>query len=277
LRKTFSCGKFILANSLPDLDCLLVDRTQRRRARALSAQQDDVADRQNEFGSGRPDTKGKRRPKHPQGNSRALILRRLREHHPELHRLVCSGELSPHQAAIAAGFRRQPGRRPKRPVDPLALSSAQQEELWLGASDAGSSFASEQDRRRLWFEHRDRLMGWWGCHGKRPIAWWLYEAPDDLDYPGPDLERSTLYEADLLTESEKAELLAQWRHEFDRAWRPDFFHCTGSEFLEGEAARAAHFRWCDLPPSLLEEWTAERRQQRKEKLPSEVAEEPKLA
>src|SRR5437899_1274685 len=91
-----------------------------KRRRAFDAQSDDLKDRLNEFGSGRPDG-GKRRPKRPQGNSREVLLRKLRAHHPELHALVLSGEISPFAAAVAAKFRKRPGRQPKRPVAPLEL------------------------------------------------------------------------------------------------------------------------------------------------------------
>jgi hypothetical protein len=192
-----------------------------------------------------------------------------------MHRLVLAGGISPHRAAIACGFRKQPGRRPKpRPVDPSELTRAQEMELWLGASDSGSSFADEMQRRTAWFRHRGRLMGYWGCHGKRPQAWWLYEAPVELYYPGPDYERSTLFEFGLLAETERAELLANWRREFNRANAPGFFYCAGAgKFLDGEEARAAHYRWADIPDTLVEEWSAEL-QHKKEGPCSETAQSP---
>jgi hypothetical protein len=145
-------------------------------------------------------------------------------------------------------------------------------ELWLGAPDGGSSFASEEQRQAAWTRHRDRLMELWGCHGRRPVGWWQYEAPGEMYYPGPDLEQSTLYEAGLLTEIERAEQVARWRHEFERAHAPDFFICLGSgRFLAGEEARAAHFRWADIPPSLVEEWSAERQQRAKKEPAAETA------
>ena len=237
----------------------------RKRRDALRAQQDDIADRQNQYGSGQPDVvagAAKRRPLRPQGNSRACILRRLRRDYPQLHQLVLDGQISPHRAAITAGFRKPPGRRPKRrPVDPLDLSPDQAQELWLGAGADGSVFATEDERHAAWRKHRDRLMELWGKGGRRPLAWWCFEAPDDLDYDYAS-EKSTLYEAGLLTETEKAELVARWRREYDRACRPGFFICMGpGRFLEGEEAREAHHRWADIPVTLIEQWTAERRQQ----------------
>ena len=43
----------------------------------------------------------------PDGNSAAFALRRLRKDAPALHQKVLSGELSPHAAAIEAGFRKK--------------------------------------------------------------------------------------------------------------------------------------------------------------------------
>jgi hypothetical protein len=168
-----------------------------RRARdAIRAQQDDLKDRLNQFGSGQPDVvagaakRRPQRPQRPQGNSRACILRRLRRDYPELHQQVLAGQISPHRAAIQAGFRQQPGKRPKRRlIDPSDITSTQEQELWLGPADhQPSAFASEEQRRELWFRHRDRLMGWWGRGGRRPQAWWQFDSP--IPYPGYDHERS---------------------------------------------------------------------------------------
>jgi len=167
-----------------------------KRREALRAQQDDIADRQNEYGPGQPDVVAgvaKRRPLRPQGNSRACILRRLRRDYPALHALVLDGTLSPHRAAITAGFRKPPGPKPKRrPVDPSDITPTQEMEFWLGPSDSSrSSFTGEEERRRLWLEHRDRLLGYWGRHGRRPQAWWEFDSP--IPFPGPDVNaaRST--------------------------------------------------------------------------------------
>jgi hypothetical protein len=101
------------------------------------------------------------------------------------------------------------------------------------------------------------LMPMLAVDGRRPWGWWAVEA-GDLRYPGRDLERSTLFDAGLLDAEEEAELLMDWRREFDRAHGPDFFYCAGlRKFLRGAAARHEHFRWADIPPALVEEWSAE--------------------
>jgi hypothetical protein len=57
-------------------------------------------------------------------------------------------------------------------------------------------------------------------HDRRPAAWWQFEAT--FPYPGYDHEQSTLYEAGVLGEEERAELVAAWREEFETAQAPDF-------------------------------------------------------
>jgi len=90
------------------------------------------------------------------------------------------------------------------------------------------------------------------------MAWWEFEA-GDLRYPGYDRERSFLFERGLFADAERAELVPHWREEFDRAHSPGFFHCAGpGKFLDGDAARRAHFAWADIPSSLVDAWTAER-------------------
>jgi hypothetical protein len=144
-------------------------------------------------------------------------MRRLRRDHPELHGLVLSGALSPHRAAIAAGFRRKPGPRPKRPADPSDHRTAEEQlELWLGPGERGSLFNDAAELREAWTRHKDLLMERWGRSGRRPMGWWEFEA-GDLEYPGYDFERSLLYERGMLTEAERVLLEAEWRKAFERA------------------------------------------------------------
>jgi hypothetical protein len=249
-----------------------VDLIEKRR-RAIQSQVDDIEDQLNQRGVGPPTGPRKLYKPRPVGTSRAAILRRLRRDHVELHRLVLNGSITPFAAAVAAGFRKRVGRQPKPgPAESFNLAPDQAQELWLGAGANGSVFQAEDERREAWLKHKDRLMELWGKGGRRPLAWWLYEA-GDLDYPGYDFERSVLFEAGLLTETEQAELVTCWRHEFDRACAPDFFICLGpGRFLEGEEAREAHCRWADIPAALVEQW---RRQQSKEEPSNAIAEGPK--
>ena len=150
--------------------------------------------------------------------------------------------------------------------------------MWLGPSGRGSVFASEQEQRAYWSQQRDRLLLLLAKNGRRPWAWWHYEVR--VRHPGPDWERSVLWglstsgtfrsasgthrcPMDLvgtLTEQELAELEADWRHEFERAWRADFgFIERPGEILRGAPARRRHFEWADIPLALVAAWTWERR------------------
>jgi hypothetical protein len=82
------------------------------------------------------------------------------------------------------------------------LTHSQELELWLGASHHGSAFDSDEQRRTAWFRHLDQLMQWLAKDGRRPQAWWTYECPEGLRYPGYDRERSTLYQSGVLGEEE---------------------------------------------------------------------------
>jgi hypothetical protein len=176
-----------------------------KRRRAIRAQSDDVADRLNEFGSGRSDN-GKRRPSRPQGNSRQAILRRLRRDHEPLYELVLDGQLSPHRAAIAAGFRKKPGPRVKRPADqPEPATHAVLQELWLGASHHGSVFETREQLEQAWARHRDEVMRLWARGGHRPRGFWEFET--DLEYPGYDREPGFLFQHGLLSAEEREEYL----------------------------------------------------------------------
>jgi hypothetical protein len=151
-------------------------------------------------------------------------------------------------------------RRPQR----SRLSPDQELDLWLGRGPLSDPwpFVSEEARQAAWLRHREHLIGQLpSSPGRRLQAWWQYfeGAPP---YPGPDREASTLYAAGLLGEAEKVELEADWRREFDRAQEPGFWLCLGpGDWLEGAAARRAHYRWADIPRALVKRWTAERKRQ----------------
>jgi hypothetical protein len=140
------------------------------------------------------------------------------------------------------------------------LDAIAEMELRLGPSPyLPSAFDSSEHARAAWFRHRDWLLEQHRNPGRRPVAWWAFEA-GELRYPGRDRERSTLYEAGLLAEGEREELLRYWREQFDRARDPGFFHCSGpGRILHGAAACREHYRWADIPSALVEEWSAEHR------------------
>lgn len=128
--------------------------------------------------------------------------------------------------------------------------------LWLGAGPQGRAmFADEAETEAAWRRHRDRLLEMFGRHGRRPWAWWRFEAPPGLEYDYAR-ERSILFEAGLLAPKEAEALVAEWREAFERASVPSYSFCAGpGEWLTGRAARAAFFAWADIPASLLARWT----------------------
>jgi hypothetical protein len=101
------------------------------------------------------------------------------------------------------------------------------------------AFSSDDDRRRAWFQHRDKLLIY---SGTRPARWWDCEAatagvayPDDEAY-----ESAALFEHGLLTPAEVSMKMDRWRYFFEVAQQPRFSCCVGSgRWLEGEEARQA--------------------------------------
>jgi hypothetical protein len=201
------------------------------------------------------------------GNSKAHLIRRLKsERRSDLVAAVARGETTAYGAANEAGIRRR-----KRPLEIDGNVARRREfrrhpdrarrdgEMCYGPGHA-SAFATVEQARRYWVENRARLLPILAVDGRRPWGWWRYDdEAADLRHPGRDLERSTLFDAGLLGAEEEDQLVRDWRHEFDRSHDPNFFVCEGpGKFLHGEAARAAHYAWADIPLSLVEEWSSER-------------------
>jgi hypothetical protein len=126
------------------------------------------------------------------------------------------------------------------------LSYSELQELWLGVGYGGSLFSGEEALREAWTRGRAVVMRLWGGRGRRPMAWWYLEG-GDLHYPGYFHERSYLYERGILSESERAGLEREWQVEFDA--------------VQGKDARTRREAYVhhDIPPELIEAWTAERR------------------
>jgi hypothetical protein len=144
-----------------------------------------------------------------------------------------------------------------------SLNHWQENVLRYGPQDRwDDAFPDAAAVQEAWEYHRQRILPGYR-HGHRPWAWWEFDAPPGLDYDY-DREQSTLYEAGLLGEEEKAELLAWWRKQYDHAWSAHFFHCDGpGKIFEGPVGRRKHFKWADIPRGLLREWNAERRRRGK--------------
>jgi len=112
-----------------------------------------------------------------------------------------------------------------------------------------------------WVKHKDQIMAWTRA-GSRPDEWWAYEKqmPQPCDLGD---ERITLFEMAELTETELAELMPEWREEYEKANEPNFSYCTGHGWLRGEAAKRAQYRWAGIPRALVKKWDAERRRRAK--------------
>jgi hypothetical protein len=143
------------------------------------------------------------------------------------------------------------------------LNHAQEMTLQYGPDPRWDAFRSEEEFRDAWIRNRDRLLAWYR-HGRRPMAWWRFESP--IPYPGYDRERSALFEAGLLGEEEREQLVVHWRAHFAQAQQHGFMFCvgrttpnaTGATWLKGVAAKKAHYRWSGIPRSLLREWLRSR-------------------
>jgi hypothetical protein len=91
-------------------------------------------------------------------------------------------------------------------IETCGLSYSALLELWLGPCNS-SVFDSTEQLRDAWIRGRDVAMRLWGSHGRRPMAWWCFEAPGlGLRWPGYDAETRYLLETNTLSEAERAEL-----------------------------------------------------------------------
>ena len=100
-----------------------------------------------------------------------------------------------------------------------------------------------------------------GKGGRRPYAWWRYEAVEWglRGYAGYEHERSVLYETPgVLSELERSQLETKWRSEFLTTWREGFSYFKEGRIFTGEIARELHWLWADIPPELVDRWMAER-------------------
>lgn len=149
------------------------------------------------------------------------------------------------------------------------LSFSEEMDLEWGRDTNRPAFRSDNERREAWARNRDYLLRRWQ-RGRRPEAWWSYAAP--IRYPRDhDYEAAALWDAGLLSETESAELVALWREYFDQAQEPRFEHCIGhakegdtfASWLEGAAAKHAHYKWAGIPRELIRKWSAERRRRDK--------------
>jgi hypothetical protein len=81
-----------------------------------------------------------------------------------------------------------PRKRVKSKLRINKLTESQFWSLWLdkigsGYKEQNADFISKEERKQAWLDNRDALMSeWWENNnpGKRPGAWWEFEAPAQL-------------------------------------------------------------------------------------------------
>src|SRR6516164_7223274 len=135
---------------------------------------------------------------------------------------------------------------PDNDIDNCGVTYGQLQALWLGVGHYGSLFRDEEELRDTWARGRSVVMRIWANNGRRPQAWWYFDAPGlGLKWPGYDRQQSYLFTAGVLAEAECDELLRFWRREFEFAQTPDFSLNDGKQILQGDRARAAHYAWAD--------------------------------
>ena len=139
------------------------------------------------------------------------------------------------------------------------LSLDQRGSLDVGADGVyARAFASDADRHAAWAQWREYM------YGDVPPADQMRRV---VGLRGAD--RSTarsslsevLFAANLLSPRERKQLRRLWRAQYEEAYAEGFVHCLGpSQWLHGDAARDAHFRWYGIPSALIDEWDSERKE-----------------
>jgi len=211
-------------------------------------------------------------PRRQHGHSRAYILDRLRrENRADLADAIERDEVSAFSVAVSLGWTKRPptlaavthqARKRQHRFQAIdgSLSAGQMMELQYGNNpSAGSLFGSREELERAWQQARERLLE--GCRpGRRVMAWWEFEST--VPYPGYGSERSALWRMGLLSADEKDTLEREWKAEFETAQAPDFTLHDGTGILMGDCARAAHYRWADIPNTLIKRWSTAARRRR---------------
>jgi len=211
-------------------------------------------------------------PRRQQGHSRAYILDRLkRENRADLADAIERDEVSAFSVAVSRGWTKRPptlaavthqARKRQHRFQAIdgSLSPGQLMELQYGPSpSAGSLFGSREELERAWQQARERLLER-SNPGRRPAA--FYEFEWDGSRPSYDTERSVLWRMGLLSAGEKDVLETEWKVAFTEAQEVAFTVNDGTGILKGDCARIAHYRWADIPNTLVKRWTAAARRRR---------------
>jgi hypothetical protein len=215
------------------------------------------------------------------GTSKAYIVDRLkREGETALLAAVEAGKITALTAAVSLGWVLRPPKRggstqrtkriahQVRAITGEGLSAGQMMELQYGPGAGGSLFGSREELIAGWQRMRERLLVI-SNPGRRPQG--FYEFEFDGCRPPYDTERSTLWRMGLLSADEKVTLEREWRQEFEQAQAPDFSMNDGTdEILTGDCARAAHYRWADIPTALIRRWEKAERRRRSRMAPEKA-------
>jgi hypothetical protein len=106
--------------------------------------------------------------------------------------------------------------------------------------------------------HRDLILAN-AMSGHRPEEWWIYEK--GRRSPGRD-ETAVLYSMGELSKAETENAMRMWRFYYAQTQDPEFsLALEPGKFLEGAAARRAHFKWAGIPRELIKAWNAEHKRQ----------------
>jgi hypothetical protein len=209
----------------------------------------------------------------PHGTSKAYILGRLRrEGRTDFVEAIAAGKITALAAACELGWVTRPStlsvltnqaKQRQRQFRAIAGDNrlGVYQELWLGPGHNGSVFESREELLAAWEQHRAEVMRLWGSHGRRPMAWWEFDAGDP-EHPGRDRERSVLWRANVLSEAERGEVESEWREAYDAA--------KGKAALERRAA----YRFADIPDELVERWQGARKRRRRRPAAVEEAARP---
>jgi hypothetical protein len=147
----------------------------------------------------------------------------------------------------------RPRRNPKART--TVLTTGQRFELQMGwglTPYHGPDFEDDAHRREVWLLHREALLAWGPHPGRRPWAFWRFEAPPELrddpaqHYSGPEglhagtmLEQRRLgwlVETEQLSANERAQLLAAC--DPSRPFhRDECQRCIEAQIARGEAWR----------------------------------------
>ena len=150
------------------------------------------------------------------------------------------------------------------------LTSDQEMALWLGVGRDGFPFADEDEARNLWERHRARLMALHAHNGRRPYAWWEFDAPRGARLRSGTPNNRRCSRLACSTRTSARSLLHGGASSSSGATRRAFSMCVGPNvpWLTGRAARLAHLAWADVPGLLGREvggatrasaWSAERK------------------